>query len=83
MNQIERIMAVLPQPSRQEIESLGAPYAMAILGQLPRRSLSFSLSPSLQAMIICVKFLNNGHIGNGHFVLYREVVLSSEVNVLV
>ncbi|CAI8043389.1 Mitogen-activated protein kinase 15 [Geodia barretti] len=37
MNQIERIMAVLPQPSRQEIEAVGAPYAMAILGQLPRR----------------------------------------------
>ena len=38
MNQIERIMSVIPQPSRGDIERLGAPYAMAILGQLPRRS---------------------------------------------
>ena len=37
MNQIERIMAVLPQPSRQDIEAVGAPYALAILGQVPRR----------------------------------------------
>ena len=34
--------------------------------------------------IITVEPPNNGHVGTRHFVLYREVVLSSEVkNVLV
>lgn len=37
MNQIERIMTLLPQPSKQEIEAVGAQYAMAILTQIPRR----------------------------------------------
>ena len=37
MNQIERIMSLLPHPSRYDIESIGSPYAAAILGQVPHR----------------------------------------------
>ena len=47
MNQIERIMSVLPQPSRQEIQTVGSPYALAILGQIPRRSAKLELRTPL------------------------------------
>lgn len=37
INQIEKIMSVLPPPSRSDIEAVRSPYAAAILAQIPRR----------------------------------------------
>ena len=44
----------------------------------------YGIMSCLTSHSVTVEPPNNGHIGSRHFVLYREVVLSSEVkNVLV
>ncbi len=59
-----------------ELDTLLDAYIYIVLMYIYIDSLDYE---KLEMVIITVEYLNKGHIGNSHFVHYREVVLFSEV----